>query len=308
MAIRRAWRHGRWLLGIGLLALAGSAVWPETVSRWLVAGLRLDTRAWWVPAALDAWAIRRLALILGGIAAGTLLLAAGARACGGLRQRAARLHACDRGTAMIEFTLVLPIALLIFLVVLQTSLLYEARFHVSLAAFRGARSAMVWSPVYYNPVYPPKVPPEVVQRAAAAAIWTCAPISGTYPCSVSDGGFAGLAEQTWRDFLPTAQPWLGEHFVAQFQYSMAHTRVNLYYDAPTMPGAAESAAEQWAKFWAGREPINTRVEHDFQLRVPYAARILAERKLGDGLYVVRLKSNQLLLNDTHGELLNGAVP
>jgi len=274
---------------------------PSAVSSWVLKAVDTES-AWWPSAAFGAWSIRRLGIIAAGAVVGTAVLAAGARAGGRRVQRLAALHASDSGTAMLEFTLVLPIALMIFLVVLQTSLLYEARFHVSLAAFRGARSAMVWTPIHYIESYPPVVPPPVVARAQAAAVWTCIPISGVYPSAPVAGDQASLSEQTWREYASHELPWLGERFIAQYRYARARTRVNVYYDTPVDPRAAETPEEQYRRFWQHREPINVTVVHDFQLRVPYAARILAEKRAAPGLYVAELSATHQLLNDYHREL------
>jgi hypothetical protein len=59
----------------------------------------------------------------------------------------------ESGQSMVEFVIVFPVLFFLFLVILQTALLLNARHMVHYAAFYAARAAIVWQPAVLQMVY-----------------------------------------------------------------------------------------------------------------------------------------------------------
>lgn len=167
-------REKRRLLILGLASLLATAGLV-----WLVVKALDRAPQWASAAALSPLAIRCLVFILGGMvvlgAVGTLL----AVAARGQRPKAGRLHADQGGTAAIEMALLFPFALMIFLTITQSALLFNANMVVHYAAFAAARMATVVVPMevndeYRNLVYSPdqgiSEKREMIRRAAVLAL------------------------------------------------------------------------------------------------------------------------------------------
>ncbi len=116
------------------------------------------------------------------------------------RGKATRVHDLpgdEGGTAAVETTLLFPFALMIFLMIIQAALLFNANMVVHYAAFSAARVAITTIPLeigaerpnlVYNPDYPPNPAStkfELIRRAAALAL---VPISSYDDISGVGGG------------------------------------------------------------------------------------------------------------------------
>ncbi len=174
-------------------------LWPRLVAGAVFACFEPSAGAWWWQVVFGRTGLQVAGVIVGSLLA--LWLAAGlARLMAPVtRPRLPRIHADQSGTAMLEFVLLLPWALFIFLILIQAGLMYNANFHVGYGAFCAARSAMVWAwpvpetreqkaavvryPLQASegsevPVFEVSKLPELRTRPRSAAIFACLPIAG----------------------------------------------------------------------------------------------------------------------------------
>lgn len=209
-------------------------------------------------------------------------------------------RANDEGTVIIEFALLFPIALLLFLVILQTALLYVGNFYVNFAAFRAARAAIVYAGIDAQPetaTHTLVLGPEAMRRMTNAAVFTCAGISGTSTGGGSGAGISVAQADVWRQFIGRPLGWMGGRIARRFDYAAAHTRVR----AITMPRPDPDLSiwnAQHADFYRYREPITVEVTHDFELAVPYAKAVLGGIAGGAGDYrYTELRAGYTLVNE-----------
>jgi len=298
----------------GLLAGIGLPAWAPT---WLSARLGgMGDADWWRQAAFGTTGLRLLALLGAAFVSLCIVLGALARLSSYRgRQIGSLSHQLqtdatgmgDAGTAMIEFALLFPVALLLFLVVIQTAFMYTANFYVNLAAFRAARAAIVWAehdrvPPSPDSMYTLILGPEGIERIEAAAKWTCVGISGT---SSADGntGAAGAHDAAWTAFIGRTHGWAGEKLRRRYEYAQSHTRVRVRTMPRPDPGLSEwNAAHR--DFYRHREPITVEVAHDFELSVPYAKWVLgSDTNEGSGAYhYVELQAACTLVNEGQPEV------
>lgn len=100
----------------------------------------------------------------------------------------------EGGQSMVEFVIVFPILFLLFLTILQTALVLNARHLVHYAAYYAARAAAVWQPAQV----PQKTRDEKIKRAAVIACLPIAPkITGIIPAGIpaSLGNTIGVLER-----------------------------------------------------------------------------------------------------------------
>ena len=211
----------------------------------------------------------------------------------------------DRGTAIIEFALLFPVALLLFLVIIQTALLYVGNFHVNHAAFRAARAAIVWADVDNlggDLTHTLRIGGEAERRIANAAAFTCVGISGTSSGGAS-GGSAAAHDRAWQSFLGASPRWSGEKLQRRVAYAAQHTRVTV----TTMPRPDPTLSEfnvRRQDFYLHREPITVHVAHDFELLIPYAKYVLGDtdnRGDGSGYRFIELRASYTLVHEGQPE-------
>jgi len=160
------------VLGIAsLLATAGSI--------WLAVKAYGQAPRWATAAAASPMALKCIALIVGGMVVLGALLALLVRGCRSWRQPVGRLHPDQGGTAAIEMTLLFPFALMVFLTVMQSALLFNANMVVHYASFAATRMATVVVPMdindenrnlVYNPDQGISQKREMIRRAAVLAL------------------------------------------------------------------------------------------------------------------------------------------
>ena len=258
-------------------ALAGVIITLAIAPSWLTSGPSAGSASSWLrQAVFGTTGLRLLSCFL---AAGSLLwltvsaMAHLARGAGRAGLRPWSIAGCTRGTAIIEFALLFPVAMTLFLLTLQTAFMYVGNFYVNLAAFRAARVAIVWAstePELADARYTRVIGPETQARALQAAVQTCAPIAGT---SVGMGERSAQAEGLAEAMvLMSGSPTLAKCFprlARQFDYACGHTRVRLLAMPRPEPSVSAWNAEHQF-FYRRREPITVEVTHDFELVVPLA--------------------------------------
>ena len=226
------------------------------------------------------------------------------------------------GAAMLEFALALPIALMLVLIMIQSSLLMGGNLCVHYSAWCAARSAIVTIPLDTGGAEGPNVMDTYDAsgkhlRIRLAALWALLPISGggldlpeADECRghVSDDGRPlcdgrRLVEHLREFFLrynPDLPRWLDDPkdpddphrpplLAVKAHYADAHTEVVVA--EPRLPdGYGES------------EDIRVSVRHEFYLSVPYAARVFSVLAsdglaLGQGHYATTIHASTRLTNE-----------
>ena len=173
-----------------MVAFASLGVWP------LLAAESGSARkgGGWVTSAVRDGQFVTCAVVF---AAAGLLLAALWRALLLMGRAQRQRPGVKDGTALIEFVLVLPIALMLVLVMLQSALLMAGNFCVHYAAYCAARSAVVQVPMDYGRNEPPNVVladpiwSGKLARIRDAAVWAVMPVCcgrKDYPADGSTGG------------------------------------------------------------------------------------------------------------------------
>lgn len=171
------------------------------------------------------------------------------------------------GTAMIEFVLVFPMALLMVLLLVQGMLLMAGNLCVHYAAFCAARSAVVEVP-YTTAAEPHNVVAgmegsEKYTRIRGAAVYAVMPVS----CGDASMPDQHLVLQDGLDkFFQASNSqtpyWVGAQLGRKWLYAEEYTKVDL------LPPAN---GDKYAK----NEDITVTVQHTFYLSIPYARRIFS---------------------------------
>ncbi len=206
----------------------------------------------------------------------------------------------EQGGAMIEFALVMPIALMLCLILAQASLLMVGHLCVNYAAYCSARSAIVMIPdsstdedANYLQWRHSSYDRGKASRIGKAAIWAVLPIS----CSARAQAAAtnssldiGL-EDLFEEFGAVPPTWISTHLLRKLAYARANTSVVV--DAPS-----------GGEFYESNEDIRVVVSHRFYLAIPYAGALLAradedgvELNIGSGEYGIEMRAECTLTNE-----------
>jgi len=233
-----------------------------------------------------------------------LLAAAGIalwRAAGGQRARRAGIRSGQSGQAFIEFAMVLPIALVLVLVMAQSSLLMGGNLCVHYAAYCAARSAIVTVPDEVALAEPPNVladtffpsPSAKMRRIHMAAVWAVMPVSAS-GADLPAGDVAALEDGLERffDLYGRSVPgWVRRHFARKMYYADENTTVEL---APPADGQK----------YGEHEDLSVKVQHTLYLSVPYANWLFAtlmrdgvDLDFGTGEYGMNIHATCRLTNE-----------
>jgi hypothetical protein len=297
----------RGLAAASLLATAGTVClvlkgW-DLVPDWLRAG------------AMSPLAIRCLGWLLGGLVVLGILVAAMIRLRPASQHGHPRgLHRDQDGTAAIEFVFVLPLALMIFMVVTQAALLFNANMVVNYAVFSAARTAVTTLSLDIgaesrNLVMNPGLSGEggsvkltMIRRAAAMAL---VPVAGELSSAAQDVGDTvgkDIYQETRSLFgVFGKQPWgWFRRIEKNYNSAMQYTHIDLakpehWRDGDPDPDCPyrNSKRDDWnwdAGDWIYLpycpyhpdrmdyykwEDLKVRVIHQFLLSVPYANRFFS---------------------------------
>ena len=202
------------------------------------------------------------------------------------------------GGLMLECALVLPIALMLVLLMIQSSLLMVGNLCVNYAAYCAARTAVVTVPLHAGPDEPHN---EVgaagtikTERIRAAAVWAVMPVAcGSRELPEGDAAALNTAiENLFETFGRDVPSWVGGRIARKLWYADRYTDVEL---APPAAGDA----------YGNSEDLHVTVEHTFYLSVPYANRLYAwldaanamELDFGAGELGLLIRSTQVLTNE-----------
>jgi|GEM_PF-904159 len=237
----------------------------------------------------------------------------------------------ESGAAIVEFALVLPIALMLVLLMIQSSMLMAGNICVNYAACCAARSAIVTVPLNLSPDEPYNMVMAgnpagsgKLQRIKAAAVWAVMPVSASDVRS-PEGDASALQEglgAIYTAYGAGTPAWVQNYLARKIRYAEDHTQVfldppananmqNVTYtndDGSTAQGDkyGPSARDDSYRLSpaAGNvaaEDIRATVEHVFCLSVPYAGRIFSALSdgvdLGEGQRGLRIRASCLLTNE-----------
>jgi len=238
-----------------------------------------------------------LVVCLGGLsAAAAVLRSAGASARA--RRRGARAGGQDGGT-IVEFALVLPVALPLVLMMVQSTLLMGGNLCVNYAAYCAARSAIVIVPDNLAPTEPANVVSEAavsrkMRRIQLAAVWAVLPVSSAspnVPLEDADVLTAGLTE-FFESYGQRPPGWVSKQLHRRLSYAEAYTGVELSPPADRMA-------------YGVHEDLRVTVRHTLYLSIPLANRIFqlldpdhsVALGFGDGEYGLEVTARCALTNE-----------
>ena len=191
-----------------------------------------------------------------------------------------------RGTATVEFVLVLPVALFLSLALLQLMLLMGGFIFVHYAAFAATRSAIVYVPTdfgadgepaneYVESAQSPKH--QAIHRAASAAM---VPVSGRASSGVAGADTFAAALGNYYQAAGVATPkWVSTLAPDRFRYAFQHTTVAVSYaEADPVTGEIDfiEVGSNGSHTFGPKDPIAVRVQHRFHLSVPYVRWLFAD--------------------------------
>jgi hypothetical protein len=211
-----------------------------------------------------------------------------------------------RGSATLEFTLVLPVLLVILLALVQVSLLLGANLFVHQAAFAATRAAVVQVPrddrgagglgpnVYVQgggPKY---------EAIRAAAVWTVVPVRGRLESSaLSTDRFVDTLHQLYGRYGEASPNWIDRLAADRLRYADAHTditvmetRVRSERDLRLDP-LPEGAVHTFGP----RDPVTVRVTHRLALTVPYINALFGDGRHDDGTVYTTVSAHYTLTNE-----------
>lgn len=279
--------------GLALAVLTIVWIWRRAAGGdgWSAAALR--SRGFITHAIIVAGAVALLAIICGA------LFRVGARA---RRARAAGAGAGEDGVAMIEFALVLPIALMLVLILAQSGLLMIGHLTVQYAAYCAVRSAIVWVPMGLasfsdednNVIHSRWQYSKKLGQIKDAAVWAVLPLSASTNRIPESGNF-GLVDGIEKMlFAYDEDPplWVRNLLSRKLYYANNYTEV--WLDSP-----------EEGDTYGEKETLNAHVKHTFYLSIPYANRLytLVNREdgvrltLGPNQYGMVMYATSILLNE-----------
>ncbi|HDZ22125.1 hypothetical protein LCGC14_0302320 [marine sediment metagenome] len=249
----------RWVLAAGLIAAVGAGALAAAAT-WRPAD--------WVAAAAGSRGFlthAAVVVVAGALLAGalTVLAQAGAPA----RRGRANRPSDQAGTAILEFAMVLPIALFLVLLMAQSTMLMIGHLSVHYAAFCAARSAVVTVPLdledYYgeprNEVIDDSASSEKIQIIRDAAIWAVLPISSSSRDLADGDAFeltTGLREM-FDHYAKDTPAWVDRVLARKLRYADEQTDVWMRRPANDYD-------------FGENEELRVFVRHTFHLSIPYA--------------------------------------
>jgi len=210
------------------------------------------------------------------------------------------------GSATVEFALVLPIALMLSLIMAQSSLLMGGHLCVNYAAYCAARSAIVSVPKHLaneprNEVLNDAENSRKMLIIKTAAVWAVLPISSSNTAiepadsTILQNGLNDL-QGSYNLSIPA---WIDERLGRRLRYAEDYTDVELSRVGLTLPAALGLEGK---RLFGEHEDIKVTVSHTFYLAVPYAAAIFGAidgRRLdiGGGEYGTVMQASCVLTNE-----------
>jgi Flp pilus assembly protein TadG len=203
-----------------------------------------------------------------------------------------------RGSAMMEFALVLPVILFFALLLAQATVVLGANLHVHYAAFAAARCAIVQIPCDYSTTTGEGVNTIVNSAASAAgvgsklelirraAVYALVSVSGPDNAEGRDGvissaPYAQALASLYTSYGQTAPSWVNNVIPGRVRYADANTNVALV-NVATVNGAVilTPLADQDGKpdgsiqIYGPVDPVAVQVTHKLNLALPYVNKLI----------------------------------
>jgi len=260
--------------------------------------------AWGAGAASGGWLGQALRsprmLVYGGMA---LASGVGLYLIGGVMFRLGRSRTrpgATDGTSAIEFVLLFPWALILALLMIQSTMLVSQNVVLHYSAYAAARAAVVWVPeklsyeeprnVVTDPSYSEKV-----RHIRMAAVMVLTGVSANKPGVGGSGGAGDSSlhqaayERLYSLYAEPIPGWINRMYPHKYQYAQKFTEVDL-------------VPPRVAPAYGAHEDLTVTVRHTLYLGVPYARRIFSwdedGRDLGNGEYGTAAEATCTLTN--HG--------
>jgi len=265
-----------------------------------------------------------LAALAAVASAGGLVLITGLLWQAGRPGRAGRagryVRRTDSGSAVVEFALALPVAMVLSLIMAQSSLLMAGNLCVQYAAYCAARSAVVQVPLDLSQREPANVldasDDGKLSRIRTAALWAVMPVSANVPgadVDPSGGDLAAGLRRIFTDYGASVPAWLrdgndpGGYLGRKLAYADDYTELTILERTSPPGGPADYAELQYPYTYRPHDEIRVAVRYTFFLAVPYAARIFAAldngRELGAGAYGLDLSAACSMPNEGAGDYI-----
>jgi len=243
-----------------------------------------------------AGALTGKAFVLG--AGMAICSAAGLALVGGILWQAGGPHrrawGSQGGAVVLEFALALPIAMVLSLIMAQSSLLMAGNLCVQYSAYAAARTAIVQIPLDLSDGEPANVLDSYdasgkIARIRKAALWAVMPVSPAaagQPADPRGDDLAAGLKGVFQRYSAAEPRWLnddrrpGEYLGRKLAYADQYTAVTMLRRA-SLPGEPPEYAELDHPYsYQEHEEVRVTVDHVFFLAVPYASKVFAA--LGDG--------------------------
>lgn len=212
--------------------------------------------------------------------------------CRGPRGGRRRLGSDQRGTVMLEFALLLPVALFVVLLILQVTLLMVGRVFVHYSAQAAARTAITQLPRDLSHVghgepnwimaAEGNIKFDAIQASAANAL---VPISGRVGGSGDEAESYAVAMSEYLTRRGATTPhWVDNLLADRYRYAHANTEVTLMSVEQSSSSQSPSyeALGGGAYEFGPRDAVGVQVRHRLNLSIPYVRAMFADGSNGDG--------------------------
>lgn len=236
-------------------------------------------RAWTSPLSIFCLALAAISVVA------LLLLARAAIPLGAeTRARRSSLLADCRGTATLEFVMVLPLLLFFSLLLAQSTFAMSGNIFTHYASYAATRTAIVTIPVQTRDESRNTVDVESgnkIEGIRASAAFALLPVAGRLPgpaTAATDQLVSGL-RNFYAAYGQNAPAWVDRLAADRLRYAMDpdNTRVVLMrIDDTNADNVVLNDLLYGMHMWGPREPVAVRVEHRFYLSVPYVWPLFAE--------------------------------
>lgn len=202
-----------------------------------------------------------------------------------------------RGTATIEFVMVLPVLLILILLTLQFMLVMVGRLYVQYAAYAAARTAIVQIPQDYldntgegvNEIQPYAEADGKMAVIRHAACWALVPVSGRADSTQNPIGNRGselvdALNQAYAEGGASVPNWVEGMVVDKTNYAFEYTEVMLLaYDDVR---GDEIYFQEILDFhtYAPQDSVTVQVRHQLALTVPYIRALFQDGENDSGPY------------------------
>ncbi len=222
----------------------------------------------------------------------------------------------ERGTAVIEFALVLPFAMFFILMMAQVMLLMVGNLFVHYSAFAAARAAVVQigaddtarSGEAQNEIFisPQSAKYRAIHEAAAIALW---PVGGPLDGGPQLGGtdVAAMLPEIYGSFGREAPGWVSNVLPQRLPWALQHTHVTLLAAEASNGEVALYRIDGFHEF-GPRDAVTVRVDHALHLSIPWVRAFFDDGGPGAGAGELQWPSSPATHVTARSTLTNEGIP